>query len=236
MLGCVFARYLAQVRPALPAIVLFTGLLLVVTLMNPDAFDYNLVPPKVWTLSYIVYPLIALLLFLNMRRRPGVTPPGPPLPRWARDVLVAQAVVFGIAGIALLVARNTMVDVWPWPITKGLAQFYGGPLVAYAWTSWAYSRSHTWKEAITVLPAMLAFAGATLVVSIIHDELFSASDVEAWVWFGVFGVLTVTMAVMCGWALAAGRSGRRARPVSLAEEPSAYGSRDRNDRSTRIHS
>lgn len=235
MLGCLVARYLAQVRPALPAVVLFTGLLLVVTLLNPDAFDYDLVPPKVWTLSYIVYPLIAIGLYLNMRRRPGVTPPGPPLPRWARDVLVAQAVVFGVTGIALLFARDTMVDLWPWPITNGLAQFYGGPFIAYAWTSWAYSRSRTWKEAITVLPAMLAFVGATLVVSIIHDELFSASDVEDWVWFGVFGVLTVTMAGMCATALTAGRSGRRERPVDLADEPSAYGSRDRNNRSTRIH-
>ncbi|MDQ1520489.1 MAG: hypothetical protein QOI55_1562, partial [Actinomycetota bacterium] len=106
MLGCLRARFLAQVRPAVPAVVLFTGLLLLVTLLNPDAFDYGLTPPKVWTLSYIVYPLLGIGLFLNLRRRPAATPPGPPFPRWARDALVAQAVLFGVAGILLLVARD----------------------------------------------------------------------------------------------------------------------------------
>ena len=103
-----------------------------------------------------------------------------------------------------------MVDVWPWPITQGLAQFYSAPFVAYAWASWAYSRSRTWTEAITVLPAMLAFVVSTLVVSIIHDELFSVSDVEDWVWFAIFGVLAVALAAMCASALTAGRSERRA--------------------------
>jgi hypothetical protein len=189
-------------------VVLFTALLFVITVLNPDAFEYDLTPPKVWTLSYIVYPLLGLGLFLSQRRRPGVLPPGPALSTWARNLLVAQAVVFGITGVLLLVAREAMVDVWPWPISNGLAQFYGGPFIAYAWTSWAYSRRRTWKEASTVLPAMLAFVVATLVASIVHDELFSASELEDWVWFGVFGALSVALAAMCAAVTATVRLGR----------------------------
>jgi hypothetical protein len=217
MISCCAARYLAQVRPAIPAVVLFTALLFLITALNPDAFDYNLTPPKVWTLSYIVYPLLGIGLLLFQRRRPGVVPPGPALPRWARNALVAQAVVFGVTGVLLLVARETMVDAWPWPISNGLAQFYGGPFIAYAWTSWAYSRSRTWREAITVLPAMLSFVVATLVVSIVHDELFSVSDVEDWVWFGVFGALSVALTAMCATALAKVRIARPVRAAVVAD-------------------
>ena len=203
LLACTVARYLAQVRPAPVAVVLFTSLLLLITLLNPDAFDYDLGPVQIWTGSYLVYPLLGLLVLAGMHGRRGAKPSGPPLPAWAGRVLLLQAVVFGVAGLALLVARDTMVELWPWPITPGLAQFYGGPFIAYAWCSWAYSRSATWTEAGTVVPGMLAFTAATLVSSLIHDELFSAGDVEDWAWFGTFGLLTVVLAAMTVRALPA---------------------------------
>ena len=80
LLACTVARYLAQVRPAPPAIVLFTALLLLVTLMNPEAFDYDLGPVQVWTGSYVVYPLLGLVVLALMRRRPGAVPPEPRIP------------------------------------------------------------------------------------------------------------------------------------------------------------
>jgi hypothetical protein len=209
LLACATARYLVQVRPAPLAVVLFTSLLLLVTLLNPEAFDYDLVPPRVWTGSYVVYPLLGLLVIAGMRRRRGAQPAAPSPPSWARQVLVAQAVVFGVAGVALLVSRETMVDLWPWPISAGLAQFYGAPFVAYAWCSWMYSRSRTWTEAATFIPAMLAFTGATVVVSLIHLELFSADDLEDWVWFGVFGVLALASAAMAVQALLTSRDRRQ---------------------------
>jgi hypothetical protein len=212
MISCCAARFLAQVRPALPAVVLFTSLLFVITALNPEAFDYDLTPPKVWTLSYVVYPLLGIGLFLAQRRRPAPVPPGPALPQWARTVLVAQAAVFGVAGVLLLLARELMVDVWPWPISNGLAQFYGGPFIAYAWTSWAYSRSHTWKEAMTAVPAMLAFVVATFVVSVVHDELFSFSDLADWLWFATFGALAAAFTAMCATAARFAPSSRGSTP------------------------
>src|SRR4051794_24794250 len=41
MIGCILAHRWSQVSPALPAIGLFTSLLLLVTLLHPDAFDYD---------------------------------------------------------------------------------------------------------------------------------------------------------------------------------------------------
>ena len=58
MAGCVLARRRSQVSGALPAIALFTSLLLLATALNSEAFDFDLAPVWVWTLSYTIYPAI----------------------------------------------------------------------------------------------------------------------------------------------------------------------------------
>src|SRR4051812_48224520 len=94
MVGCILAHRWSQVSPALPAIGLFTSLLLLVTLLHPEAFDYDLTPVWVWTLSYVVYPAIAFAAAWRLRHHPSPEAGGPTLSRWAVGFLAAQAVVF----------------------------------------------------------------------------------------------------------------------------------------------
>ena len=215
MVGCVLARRWAQVSPALPAIGIFTSLLLLVTLLNPDAFDFGLTPVWIWTLSYIVYPAIAFALAWTARGREPSAVSGPRLPSWAAGFLRVQAAVFAFLGLVLLFARDAMVDVWPWNISPGLAQFYGGPFLAYAFCSWQYSRRRAWAELAAIVPAMLAFTAGTIIVSLIHRALFSASDGATWLWFGSFGVCAAVLLVMTARALPAALADRRvARPAT----------------------
>jgi len=214
MAGCLFGRFRAQVQPGPIAVVIFTTLLLVITLLNPEAFDYDLVPPWVWTMSYVIYPILGIILAW-CTRGPAAAP-GSPLARWARTFLLVQAAVFAVAGVALLTAPGVMVDLWPWPITAGLAQFYGGPFIAYAYCSWAYSRRATWTEVIAIVPGMLAFTVATVVVPVVHRELFSASDLSTWVWFVVFGGAAVALAAMVVSMVTAGRSDRHSSTATPA--------------------
>jgi hypothetical protein len=196
MVGCILARRWSQVSHALPAIGLFTSLLLLVTLLNLDAFDFDLTPVWVWTLSYIVYPAIAFAVAWALRHRQDLAVGGPELPRWAKTFLIVQAAAFGGLGILLLVARDVGVDIWPWKITAGLAQFYGGPFLAYAFCSWQYARRSRWASLAAIVPAMLVFTAGTIVVSLVHRELFAASDVATWVWFGGFGAAAAMLLVM----------------------------------------
>ena len=94
-----------------------------------------------------------------------------------------------------------MVDAWPWPISAGLAQFYGGPFLAYAACSWHYAGKPAWADLAAIVPAMLVFTSGTIVVSLQHSELFSSSDLAAWVWFGGFGAAALALLVMTGRAL-----------------------------------
>jgi hypothetical protein len=207
MVGCIAARHRAQAAAALPGIALFTSLLLLATLLNLEAFDFDLTPVWVWTLSYTIYPIIALALAWSARVRGNDTPVlgGPPMAAWARTFLWAQAAVFAILGLALLTVPSAMVDVWPWPISAGLARFYGGPFLAYAVCSGLHAGRGAWAQLSAIAPAMFVFAAGTIVVSLAHRELFSSSDPAAWAWFAGFGSAAIALLVMSARALPAAR-------------------------------
>ena len=209
MVGCIAARRWSQVSPALPAIGIFASLLLLVTLLNLEAFDFDHGAVWVWTLSYIIYPAIAFALAWTARGREAPAVQGPVLAPWARAFLWVQAGVFAIVGVMLLVARDAVADVWPWPISAGLAQFYGGPFLAYAFCSWRYSMRRTWAEVAAIAPAMLVLTAGTVVVSLVHGELFSTSDLATWVWFGWFGGSAAALLAISARAVAGGLTDRR---------------------------
>ena len=208
MVGSILAQRWSQVSPTLPAIAIFTSLLLLVTLLNLEAFDYDLGPVWVWTLSYIILPTVALGLLWTARNREVPAVQGSAAAPWARMFLKAQAGVFALLGILLLVARGAMVDVWPWPISEGLAQFYGGPFLAYAFCSWMYSGRRTWTELAAFAPAGLTLTAGTVIVSLIHDELFSTSDLATWVWFVGFGAAALALLAISARALPAALADR----------------------------
>ena len=213
MVGCIIAPRWSQVSPAPVAIGLFTSLLLLVTLLNLDAFDFDLGPVWAWTLSYVVYPMIAFGIAWALRHREAAAVGGPAIPRWATTFLITQAAVFAALGILLLVARDVGVDIWPWKISAGLAQFYGGPFLAYAYCSWRYARRTQWAALAAIAPAMLVFAAGTLVVSLVHRELFSISDVATWVWFGGFGASASVLLAMTARSIPAALTDRHAKPT-----------------------
>ena len=221
MIGSILARRWSQVSPTLPAIAIFTSLLLLVTLLNLEAFDFDLGPVWVWTLSYIILPTVALGLLWTARNRDVPPVQGPAVAPWARTFLRAQAGVFALLGILLLVARGVMVDVWPWPISEGLAQFYGGPFLAYAFCSWQYSGRRTWAELAVLAPAGLTLTAGTVIVSLMHDELFSTSDLATWVWFVGFGVASVAWLAITAMSVSASLADRAAMTAPVEPGPAA---------------
>ena len=75
--ACTLARRRAANGPVYGGITAFTGLLLLVTLLNLNAFDFDLAPVWVWTVSYIVYPIVAVVLTISVWRRGGFSEPEP---------------------------------------------------------------------------------------------------------------------------------------------------------------
>src|SRR6266545_2140505 len=67
MIGGILAHYYAEVRVMVRAILIWTGMLFVVSLFYLGEFDYSRIQVWIWFGAYIIYPLIALWLMWQDR-------------------------------------------------------------------------------------------------------------------------------------------------------------------------
>ena len=197
MLGCLFVRQWAEVRVVLPMIAIWTGMLLVVSLLHLGEFNPAVPPTYVWFAAYIVYPAIAIWLAWRHRR---AAPPDPAsaarLPWVVRLYLLAQGALFTLLALALLLAPGPLAALWPWTITPLLAQLYSAPFLSYGLGSLLLAGRHPWLETRIALAAMWVFAVGVLLASLIHSALFTFSAPAAWLWFSAFVLATFALAFL----------------------------------------
>jgi len=123
----------ARARVAMPAVLVFTTITLIVTLSHLDKFHLDSVFGIAWLVVYCVFPVAMTAVLVGQLRVRGVDPPrGESLALWARAVLVLQAAVLAPFGVALLVATSTFDSWWPWTLTPLTARATGAWLVGVA--------------------------------------------------------------------------------------------------------
>ena len=205
MVGSILARYYVEVRVVVRVIAIWTGMLFVVSLFYLDEFDYSHGPVWFWFGAYLIYPLIALWLMWRDRTQPERMA-GPVLPTWVRGYLLMQGIVLTVLALTLLFVPEFMVNVWPWKITRLLAQIYSAPFLAYGLSSLMLSRQQTWPEVRVVVIGTFVFAVGVLLASFIHRELFSLANLAAWLWFGGFSLATVMLGLLSVYSIRAGSS------------------------------
>lgn len=166
-IGGIMSQYYAEVRVMVRVILIWTGMLFIVSLFYLDEFDYSRTQIWIWFGAYIIYPLIALWLMWHDRNlRENI--PGASLQAWVQGYLAAQGIFVTILALALLLFPTFMVSVWPWKITRLLAQIYSAPFLAYGLSSLMLSRLQTWAEIRVVVTATFVFAFGVLLASFIH--------------------------------------------------------------------
>lgn len=205
MIGGILANYYAEVDTMMRVIPIWTGMLFIVSLFYLDEFDYSRTQVWIWFGAYIVYPLIALWFIWKERAIPERIA-SPSVPAWVQGYLFVQGVLVTILGLVLLLAPDFMVSIWPWSITRLLAQIYSAPFLAYGLSSLMLSRKQTWSELRVVVVATFVFAFGVLLASVIHRQLFSVTNVAAWLWFGGFLLATVMLGLLTARAIQAKRS------------------------------
>jgi hypothetical protein len=203
--GSILARYYAEVRIVAPVIAIWTGLLFVISLFHLSEFDYSRGPVWFWFGSYLLYPLIGLWLMWQDRSR-HETISGPCLPTWGRRYLLTQGVVVTTLALALLLTPEFMVNVWPWKITRLLAQIYSSPFLAYGLSSLVLSRQRTWLEVRVLVVSAFVFGCGVLLASFIHRGVFSPANAATWLWFGGFLLATATLGLLSVQSIRAGGS------------------------------
>jgi hypothetical protein len=135
----------ARARPGMPAVVSFTTLTLVTTLLHLDRFHldspdpFTLFVTWAWIVVYVTVPPALVALWVRQLRVPGGDPPlTASLPRWYRSVVGIQIAVALALGTVLFVTPQAAAQLWPWTLT---------PLTARAVSAW-----------LLALALLLAFA------------------------------------------------------------------------------
>jgi undecaprenyl pyrophosphate phosphatase UppP len=121
---------------------------------------------------------------------------GAVLPAWVRGYLLGQGVVVTLLALVLLFMPEFMATIWPWNITRLLAQIYAAPFLAYGVSSLMLSRQQTWLEVRVVVIGTFVFAVGVLLASLIHRQLFSLANVATWLWFGGFLLAAVLLGLL----------------------------------------
>jgi hypothetical protein len=205
MIAGILAQFYAEVKVMIRTILIWTGMLFVVSLFYLNEFDYSRTQVWIWFGAYIVYPLIALwLMWQDRNLQDRLTDSA--LPAWVRSYLLVQGGLVTLLALALLLAPEFMVSAWPWKITRLLAQIYSAPFLAYGLCSLLSSRLQTWAEIWVILIGTFAFALGVLLASFLHRALFSPGNLSTWVCFGGFLIATVILGLLTLRAVQARRA------------------------------
>jgi hypothetical protein len=196
MVGSMMAHHYTEVRVAIVIVTVWTGMLFVISLFHLSEFDFSRGPVWFWFGAYILYPLIGFWLTWSHRSTQSDSSASPSLPNWIRNYFFVQGVILTVLALALLFIPEFMVNIWPWKITRMLAQIYSGPFLAYGIGSVLLSRQQTLSEVRIVAMGLFVLALGVLVASSIHRSLFSASNPSTWIWFGGFTLVTIFIGVM----------------------------------------
>jgi hypothetical protein len=193
MLGGLLTLGRGDVKVALWMAAVWTGMLLVASLLNLGEFDYSRPPVWFWFAAYIVYSIAGAWLAWRHAVEPGWRS-SREMPGWLKAWLVLQGIVCVALAAALFFRPELMGSVWPWRIPVLLTQIYAGPFLSYGIGSLLSALQRRLTDAGIALLSMFAFALLVLIASIIHLPVFDEITMAATIWFAGFGIVTVVLA------------------------------------------
>jgi hypothetical protein len=196
-LGSARRREWSRARLAMPAVLFFTTITLVLSLVHVDRFHLDNVFGIAWLVVYATFPVaMATILFLQLRAPGDDAPRRTALPGWMRLALAAQAAVLFTLGAALY-ADPVDAGFWPWPLTPLTGRAVGAWLLGTGFIA-AHVAIENERERVDV--AMLSYAafGALQLLAVARY-----SGTPDWSTLGAvayLGLLTSMMAVgLHGW-------------------------------------
>ena len=191
-------------RVALPMLVVFTNLVLLLSLIYIGRFEFDRGGTWAWFVLYVVIPVSATYYWLRFRRLPPADPTPVP-PAW-RSYLLAAAAVLGLYGLGLLIAPNTLTDFWPWPIDDLHGRLYSAIFITLAVAALEVSRVAAPVELLLVGLTQFTlgfFSILGLVLADVSENTVQWSALGTWVWVGGFAVLLVAGAALVAQSRAA---------------------------------
>ena len=193
----------ANARIAVPAVLVFTVLTLVATLLHLDKFHLGgafaigtQIVTWAWIAIYTLVPLLMLAVLAIQVRIPGADPQrSAALPGWVYGVLAVHAVVLLGLGVALFAAPAQTAPLWPWKLTPLLAQATGAWLISFGV---AAAHALLERDARRLRPAAVGYVLLAVLQSIAlarYPHLFEWRSVSGVVYLIFLATMLLTGAV-----------------------------------------
>lgn len=206
-LGGARARSWAAGRVAVPTVFVFTSLTLVATVAHLPVFHLGdehaplaRAVAWAWLAVYVAVPVAMVVISIAQQR---VSVPDQArvrrLPRPLRAALAALLAVLAVVGTGLFAAPAATASWWPWALTPLTAQAVGAWLVGLSVAAGHALVEDDVARVQPLGPTAVAFAVLQVVALARHGGELSWSDVSAWVYLAVLGVLLA----VGGWILVA---------------------------------
>ena len=179
-------------RIVLPPLFTFTFVVLVVSMIYSERFEFDRISTWIWFALYILLPgSSAWHLYLYRNRVRLATRDLIPAARYLALTLGGLLAVYGIA---LVVAPGAATDFWPWSIDAFHARMYSAPFLAGAVGLLCLPPRSTTLETAGAGVTQAALGALALLGLFIVDRSADRVDYGAtgtWVWLAMFGLLAV---------------------------------------------
>jgi len=178
----------APARTVTTMIFVFTLVVTACSFLHWERFDPAKVEVWVWFFLYIGVCLNAAVHLWWYR---FVPPAGSPPASRPRAALLAQALILGGYGCALLIAPEAAARLWPWKVDAFHAQLYSVTFLTPAAGALSLLRSATRIDWFTLGITQLAWGVLPILALLIVDVRLRRVDWLAWpvwVWIGLFAM------------------------------------------------
>lgn len=199
----------ARGRVAVPAVLVFTTLTLVATLLHIDRFHFGsanlitVIGTWVWLAVYAVVPPLMLVLLIRQQRVPGDDPPRRfPLPGWMRALLLLDVTVMVLFGVLLFVLPTSVTPLWPWALTELTGRAVGAWLIGLGIGAGQVVWENDLERARPVLASAVVFSLLQFIALARYAVEFDATRPSAWLY--LFFLLNFLVIGAYGWYAARG--------------------------------
>lgn len=188
-------------RLVLPMLVVFSGSVLIVSLLNIQRFHFDRWTTWIWFAFNLVLPLSVGEYLWRHREHP--LPEAYPTPEaWSR-LLQLLALVLGLYGLGLFLLPALFGAFWPWPVDSFNGQLYGvvfttAAVGAVGLCEWA---APVERLALGVSYAVLGlFTLFSVLIADATQQRVAWSAPGVWVWMGLFAMLFLVGLALIWWS------------------------------------
>ena len=170
-------------RVQVPAIIVFSFLMLVATLLHIPIFNWSHLIAWAWLAVYVVSPVAALVLFLQMEREfqsPAFE--SKRLPALFSPVMLTFTILYGVLGLLLFLLPNQMAALWPWSLTPLTSRVIGGWWFSGAALQFMLAKQETLHTAQVGLFANLLVTSLLLIGALLHWNDFDGPQISIWLY------------------------------------------------------